>query len=83
MKIFDIIDSFDKEPEISTFKNNSVAIMDDDGNRLFDITLNNDGSLEVISNGTLMLNGKILDSALIVKPRFQNSVIIERPEYKR
>ena len=85
MKTFDIIDSFGKDAsEVKYFhaKSNSIAIMDDDENRLFDLTLNPDGSINIIANGTLMLNGEILDSSINVQPKFQNNVEIFRPKYK-
>lgn len=79
MKVYNVIDSFQDEPKVKDLGSGPIAILNDDGNRLFDIYLNEDGSLNVTTNDTLLLNGKILDSSISVEPKYSNSITIKRP----
>jgi hypothetical protein len=79
MQVYDIIKSFNSEKEIHEF--NSMAILNDKGQRLFDIELNKDGTLSVTTNGTVMVDGVILDSTMLVEPKYNNYVVIHRAKY--
>ena len=85
MKMFDIIKSFGRskgeEVDVVDFENDSVAILSDCGTRLYDIRLLDDGGLEITVNDTVKYGNEILDTEIIVKPKFRNNVIIKRDLY--
>lgn len=81
MKVYDRIEAFDKdEVEVGyNIKSNNMTVMNDDNKKLFNIVLNPDGSLQITVEDTILLNGVIYDSSIIVQPTFNNQIIVSRP----
>lgn len=59
-----------------------IEIVATDGQALYDIDLNDDGSLNISVSGCTKHKGKMLDSVLFMTARSQGMYKVFRPEYK-
>ena len=78
----DWLDNCDNATEI---KDNSFSVLSNgsDGRSLYDITLNDDGSLTVKSGVTCKHNNVVLDdNQLIIRPMCKSEITINRVKYK-
>lgn len=59
-----------------------IRIMGDDGRSLYYLSLTDDGELEISTGMAAKQDGKVKDTALIVKPKASNAILLTRPDYK-
>lgn len=71
---------YGKVNEVVEF-DDAISIVGDDGRSIFDISINEDGALDVRTGMTCKHNDKILDMSLSIKPNASNVVKIVRDEY--
>lgn len=72
------------EPDsVTEIKSGILKIKTEDDRTLYEIALNDDGSISISTNDTLKFNGDILDTQLIVKTKYSNQLIVSRDLYKQ
>jgi len=60
----------------------TLDIVGPDGRSLFDLTIHDDGSLEISANSCVCVNDTLLDDGILVKPRAANHIIVRREVYE-
>lgn len=60
----------------------AVVVESEDGNTLFTVALKENGALEITSGGFVKMEGKVLDTTLVIRPRGASMVVVEREPYK-
>lgn len=67
-----------KPDAIVNIDHESLDIVASDGRDLFTIKLNENGGIEITASSIVRHSGEIFDTALSVRPKFSNTVLIER-----
>jgi hypothetical protein len=72
-----------QEQAIHEFPEDAIAIMNDKGDVLYEIRIQNGSMITVRSGGSNVIDGKEYSDSLIIKPVAENVIRVERKEYTR
>ena len=83
MNIRDIHATIQGDKTQYTLPSGGVVVIADDGQELFSVTLQKDGSIHVSASNPCKHGGVLLDDRLDIRPVASNAINISRPPYKR
>lgn len=60
----------------------AINVKNESGEDMYTIMIDDDGALEIRTNGIVTIEGRIKDNRILVQPEAYNSILVMRPDYE-